>query len=86
MRCERCNIEYRDTHYHCCVCHRVFGSSSAYEKHQKATEKRRHPATDAALGKVGLTKTVEGIWRGVGGYSKVGTRLGINGGRKGSAA
>jgi response regulator RpfG family c-di-GMP phosphodiesterase len=67
--CRRCQVRYRETHAHCCLCGRVFGSASAYERHQLARESRRRPATDARLAQLGLVRTPDGVWKRAGSYT-----------------
>lgn len=72
VTCRRCAVGYRDTHYHCCICRRVFRSASAYETHQQAAESwdPRIVPTDAKLRRLGLVRNPADVWMRQGSYSR----------------
>jgi hypothetical protein len=78
VHCQSCCVAYRETHYHCCLCPRVFGSASAFERHAKARETRRHVASDLQLQHLGLFETEIGVWKQRGTFSKHGRRMPIS--------
>lgn len=72
VHCRTCGVTYRSTHYHCCLCRRVFKSASGFERHQLAAESPGHPASDAQLRRLGLTINTTGVWVGRGAFTREG--------------
>jgi hypothetical protein len=71
VRCRRCEgVAYKPNYYHCCICRRVFRSATAFERHQMASEARGKPASDATLGRLGMTKNKDGVWMRRGTWSE----------------
>jgi hypothetical protein len=63
VRCLRCVVGYRESHYHCCLCRRVFRSAWAFERHQGGGV--RGCLTDARLVRRGLVQRADdGVWAG----------------------
>lgn len=62
LYCARCDVDYKRSHYHCCVCGRIFRTARAFETHQKVAE----PATDAALERLGMYHREDGVWQSSG--------------------
>jgi hypothetical protein len=60
LSCVRCDVTYANSHFHCCVCHRVFRTAVSFENHQKIAE----PGSDQALERLGLRRREDGVWTG----------------------
>ena len=62
VHCGSCDLSYRATHLHCCLCGQVFKSASAYERHAAGTGAGRC-ATPEQLRRRHLHLGVDGVWR-----------------------